>query len=110
MGAVGVPGWLVFVGSTAVALVFAVGLVVMLVMQIPVPQELWVLVGVIATAYFGSGPFSVAHQGITTTNKALIDTVNHSIATLHTAIGSINTSGSAMATGTDTTTPTEPAA
>lgn len=85
----GVPGWLVFIGSTTVALVFAVGMVLLLVLGRPVPEQLWVLAGVIATAYFGSGPFSIAHQGISATTRSLIETVNHGIATLHDAIRTI---------------------
>lgn len=94
-----VPGWLVFVGSTVVALVFAGGLVGLLVAGRTVPEQLWVLAGVIATAYFGSGPFSIAHQGISATNRALIDTVNHAIASLRDAMPIIGASG----TTTDTT-------
>ena len=94
----GVPGWLVFALTSVVALVFAGGLVALLLADRPVPEQLWVLVGVIATAYFGSGPFSIAHQGVSATNRALIETVNHGIATLHAAIGRTG--------GSDTTTDT----
>lgn len=103
----GVPGWLIFVGSTLVALVFAVGLVVLLVLGHPVPDQLWVLTGVIATAYFGSGPFSVAHQSVSATNRNLIETVNHAIATLHDAIAGISNQTGASITAT--TSPGEPA-
>lgn len=89
MRTTGVPGWLVFVGSTGVAMVFAIGLVALLVLGKTVPDQLWILAGVIATAYFGSGPFSLmsqhqadaaAHQATTTTQ--VIDLGNHAIAAL----------------------------
>lgn len=109
MRATGVPGWLVFVGSTFVALVFAVGLVALLLLDRPIPDQLWILAGVIGTAYFGSGPFSLmsqhqadaaAHQATTTTQ--VIDLGNHAIAALRESAtggaavhGPIGTTGSA---------------
>ena len=98
----GVPGWLIFVGSTAVALVFTVGLVVLLILGRAVPEQLWVLSGVIATAYFGSGPFWTAHQQVSATNRSLIDTLNHTIATLRDGMAVIGASSSTTGTATNT--------
>lgn len=105
MRTTGVPGWLVFMGSTAVAMVFAIGLVTLLVLRIPVPDQLWILAGVIGTAYFGSGPFSLMsqHQAETASQQlqnagALVDTVNHAIATLRdTAIANSSSPGTMSA-------------
>lgn len=101
----GVPGWLVFVGSTVVALVLVVGIVTLLVLGRPVPDQLWIIAASIGVAYFGAGPFSLMsqHQAnasaqASTTTAALVDTVNHAIATLREAVA--GTTGAAMAAQT----------
>lgn len=78
-GASSVPGWLVFVGSTLVALVAVGGMVALLILRIPVPGELWGLVSVIGLAYFGAAPFhqSIAHAQAT--EARLIELSHHNI-------------------------------
>lgn len=78
----GVPGWLVFGGATLVAAILSGGLIWLLLVGRTVPTELWVLEGVIGTAYFGAGPFSAAMQHSSTTAAQLLDTVNHSVEVL----------------------------
>ena len=104
----GVPGWLVFAGSTVVALIVMIGLVLLLVLKIAVPEPYWVLVGVVGTAYFGAGPFSVAHSGVSATNRLLLDTVNHAIATLRDATTAASTTATTIATATSGHTTTTP--
>lgn len=101
-----VPGWIIFVGSTLVASIISVGAVGLLWMGRPVPTEYWVLLTAIGTAYFGSGPFSVALQHLAAlgqqagaTNTALVDTVNHSVAVLNQAIAGTNRTATTMAGG-----------
>lgn len=81
-----VPGWLAFAGSTLVAVIFAGGLVALLLGNHPVPDQLWVLDGVIATAYFGSGPFWGALNHAAATNTALLATVDRSVDVLEHAV------------------------
>lgn len=92
MKTTGLPGWAVYAGSTAVALGLVIGLVVLLVVGRPVPDQLWVLVGVAATAYFGGGAGVLAFQHQATTAAAssgvagqAMDTANHAIATVRDA-------------------------
>jgi len=99
----GVPGWLVFIGSTTIAAILVAGLVVMLVLRIEVPEPYWVLVGVVGTAYFGAGPFSLAHQNVAATNRLLLDTVNHAIATLRETSTAATGAAATIATGHQTT-------
>lgn len=103
-----VPGWLAFVGSTLVAVIFAAGLVALLLTNHPVPDQLWVLSGVIATAYFGSGPFWGALGHATQTSNSLLGTVARSIDGLHDVVvvlGQVSAAMAAMSgTGTSPTT------
>lgn len=99
-----VPGWVIFAGSTMVASIFAGGAMALLLMGRPIPTELWVLLTAIGTAYFGSGPFSVALQHLAaagqqagTTNAALVDTVNHSVAVLNQAVVGTTRTATTMA-------------
>lgn len=99
-----VPGWAIFAGSTMVASIIAVGAVGLLWMGRTVPTEYWVLLTAIGTAYFGSGPFSVALQHLAAagqqagqTNAALVDTVNHSVAVLNQAVVGTTRTATTMA-------------
>jgi hypothetical protein len=90
----GLPPWLVYAGSTAVALVMVIGLVTLLVIGRPVPDQLWILAGVIGTAYFGGGAGAIlaGHQATTAAASSAIagqamDTANHAIATVRDSAG-----------------------
>lgn len=101
-----VPGWVVFAGATFVASIFAGGAMGLLLEGRTIPVELWVLLTAIGTAYFGSGPFSVAlghlagaGQMSGQTNAQLVDTVNHAIATLRDAVTAASTTATTVAAG-----------
>lgn len=104
MPTTGVPGWLIFAGSTLVALVFSTGTMALLILGRSVPETLWILDGVVGTAYFGAGPFSVVHNATTSTTRALIDTLNHQIATLRDAVTAMTHTVSIPSSGTTTVT------
>lgn len=74
-----VPGWLVFIGMTVVALTVMGGVVALLIMGRDVPGELWGLVGAIGVAYFGAGPFMSTLSKQAVHEAQLLDTTNHSI-------------------------------
>lgn len=102
---VGVPGWLIFAGSTLVALVLMAGIILLLAEGKAIPDPLWIIAASIGVAYFGAGPFSLMSQhqanasaAATSTTAALVDTVNHAIATLREAVA--GTTGTAMAATT----------
>lgn len=74
-----VPGWLLFMGMTAVALTAVGGVVALLVMGRTVPGELWGFIGAIGVAYFGAGPFTQVLNRAAVHESHLLDTTNHSI-------------------------------
>lgn len=96
----GVPGWLIFGGATIVAAILSGGLIALLLVGRTVPTELWVLEGVIGTAYFGAGPFSMAMQHSSTTSAQLLDTVNHSVEVLRATVSAALTTPVAQTTPT----------
>jgi hypothetical protein len=87
----GVPGWMIFLGSTLVALVVTGTVSILLILGRPVPQELWLTMAVIATAYFGGGPFLGVLTHNATTSHALLDTLNHGLAVLNQAVQTMTT-------------------
>ena len=90
------PSTSVLICATIVASIVMGGTFALLLVGRPIPEWLPVFDAGVLTAYFGAGPFSVAVGHIRglaeqagATNTALIDTVNHGIATLRDAVGAL---------------------
>lgn len=110
-----VPGWIIFTGATLVALLFVGGLVGLLLEGRTVPEQMWILLGVIMTAFFGGGPFyqALAHAQTTTTQSRdtvvdvlrttslSLETANHGIAALREAVSGLTATHGTGPTGTD---------
>jgi hypothetical protein len=92
----------ILICATFIAAIALAGTFGLLLLGRPVPEWIPVFDAAIATAYFGAGPFSVAISHLQAlgaqagnTSVAAIDTANHAIASLNTAVQGLQASAPA---------------